>query len=380
MISEFSGAAFTAATTDTPFTKTGNPMLDMPETKAFEDRGLDIETADRMGASFRNGAFRFEYRDRDVLRYSKIRRESDKQWRIEPKDQPLQLWNLDSLRDLPPRPKEPLVLCEGEFDAIAIAQACKGIFVTSVPNGSSGKRSEGQVLVKEDSRFAYIWGPDQKLIPEIDQFDRIIIATDNDEPGLILRDELALRIGEGRCWFVTYPAGCKDSNDVLGKHGEDALRNVVAEAKPMRPGYLVKPSEIPPRRMEVTYSTGWGFLDEHIMLIRPELVIVTGEPGHGKGQFIRALTFHLAEAHGWRTSFLTPEDPAHRLQRDMRRFALRNVQNRNRDALDRAEQWCDEHFRISQPPDDESLTLDVVVHEMEAAALHHDAQCFVCDP
>ena len=109
-------------------------MLDMPDTKAFEDRGLDIEIADRMGARFHPGEFRFEYRDRGELRYCKIRRERDKQWRIEPAGQPLQLWNLDSLRDLPLRPKEPLVLCEGEFDAIAIAQACRGLFVCSVPN------------------------------------------------------------------------------------------------------------------------------------------------------------------------------------------------------------------------------------------------------
>jgi twinkle protein len=374
------GAAFTAASTVMPFAKRENQMLDNPEIQAFEARKLDIEIAAKMGARFMNGHFRFEYWGREELQYAKIRREADRRWHIAPSGQPLQLWNLDSLREFPYRPKEPLVLTEGEFDAIAVAQACRGIFVASVPNGSCGKRSEGEILVKEDGRFAYIWGADQKLIPEIDQFDKIILATDNDEPGLVLRDELALRIGEGRCWFVIYPPGCKDSSDVLLKHNEETLRKVIADAKPMRPGYLVKPSDVPPRRMEVTYSTGWGFLDEHIKLIRPELVIVTGEPGHGKGQFIRALTFHLAEAHNWRTSFLTPEDPAHRLQRDMCRFALRNVQNRNREAIERANQWCDDHFRISQPPDDDALTLDIVEHEMEAAAVHHDAQCFVLDP
>jgi twinkle protein len=355
-------------------------MLDMPEAKAFENRGLDIETADRMGASFRNGEFRFEYLDRGQLRYNKIRRERDEQWRIEPRGLPLQLWNLDSLRDLPCRPREPLVLTEGEFDTIAVAQACRGIFVSSVPNGSSSKRSEGPIFVKDDSAFAYLRGPDQKLIPEIDQFDKIVLATDIDEPGIILRNELALRIGETRCWFVTYPAGCKDGNDVLKKHGEEALRRVIADAKPMRPGYLVKPSEIPPRRAEITYSTGMGFLDKNIMLIRPELLVITGEPGDGKGQFLRVLAFHLAESHGWRTAFLTPEDPAHRLRRDMRRFALKGAANPGREARDEADRWCDQHFRISQPPEDEPITIDVVMHEMEIAALHHDCQVFIVDP
>jgi twinkle protein len=355
-------------------------MLDMPEAKAFEDRGLDIEIADTMGASFKSWEFRFDYLDRGELRYRKIRRERDKQWRIEPNGQRLQLWNIDGLRELPSRPREALVLTEGEFDAIAVAQACRGIFVSSVPNGSAGKRSEGEILVKADSRFAYLWGPDEKLIPEIDQFDRIILATDSDGPGLILRDEIAMRIGESRCWFVTYPAGCKDPNDVLLRHGEEALCRVFAEAKPMRPGYLIKPSEIPPRRMAETYSTGMGFLDEHLMLIRPELFIFTGEPTHGKGQFIRSMTFHLAEAHGFKIAYLTPEDPAHRLQRDMRRFALRNVQHRNSEAIELAGRWCDQHFRISQPPDDEDLTIKMVMDEMESAALHHDCQVFCLDP
>jgi twinkle protein len=373
------GAASTSATTVMPFTKIGNHMLDMPEAKAFEDRGLDIEIADRMGATFKNGAFRFEYLDRGELRFTKIKTLAKKFW-VEPAGQRLLLWNIDSLRELPSRPKEALVLTEGEHDAIAVAQSCRGTIVSSVPNGSSGKRSEGQILVKDDSDFSYIWGEDQKLIPELDQFDKIILATDADEKGIILRNELALRIGETRCWFVEYPAGCKDSNDVLLKRGEDALRKVIADAKPMRPGYLVKPSDIPPRRAEVTYSTGMGFLDEHIMLVRPELLVITGEPGHGKGQFLRVLAFHLAQSHGWRTAFLTPEDPAHRLKRDMRRFAFKGARNPSREMRDEAERWCDQHFRISQPPEDEPITIDIVMREMEISALHHDCQVFIIDP
>src|SRR5262249_25074690 len=158
---------------------------------------------------------------------------------------------------------------------------------------------------------------------------------------------------------------CKDANDVLVRHGEDVLRNLIAGAKPMRPGYLVKPSEIPPRRMEITYSSGLGFLDEHLMFIRPELLIFTGEPTHGKGQFIRSMTFHLAEAHGFKIAYLTPEDPAHRLQRDMRRFALRNVRHRNSEAIEQAERWCDKYFRISLPPEDDPITIRMVLEEME---------------
>ena len=44
------------------------------------------------------------------------------------------------------------------------------------------------------------------------QFKKIILATDDDQKGRVLRDELAVRLGRSRCWFVTYPKGCKVAN------------------------------------------------------------------------------------------------------------------------------------------------------------------------
>src|SRR5262245_17464080 len=47
---------------------------------------------------------------------------------------PLILWNLDSLKD-PPAPDEPLIITEGEFDALALLQVGFSR-VVSVPNGA----------------------------------------------------------------------------------------------------------------------------------------------------------------------------------------------------------------------------------------------------
>jgi len=352
-------------------------MLKSSDIQAFEDRGLDPEIADAMGATFSNGRFLFDYRRDGELQFRKVRT-LDKQFRIEPKGARLQFWNLDQVPVLASRPSEPLVICEGEFDALAIAQSVGG-YVLSVPNGVAGKRSEGEIVIAEDSRFSYLW-QDEKLIPQVDQFDKIVLFTDGDEPGEILRDELAIRIGETRCWHVRYPRECKDANDVLKKHGKRGIEVMLERAMPMRPGHLIKPTHVPPKEFQVKYSTGWHFLDEHLLLIRPELMVVTGKPGHGKGQFIRALTFHLAEAHGWRTAYLTPEDPAHRLTRDMRRFASRNNRSSDPEVHKQRDAWLDSHFRISTPPEDEPITLDMVMSEMETAALHHNCQAFVLDP
>lgn len=354
-------------------------MLAGSEEKAFADRGLDWEVAVNLGARFEGGKFKFDYRRANgELRSRKIRTPDKKFW-FEPKDAGLQFWGLETLpQPSDYRPKEPLVITEGEFDRIAVRQSCGG-FALSVPNGAAGKRSETDIVIAEDTGFAYLWA-DGKVIPEVDQFDKIILATDGDDKGIILREELALRLGKTRCWYVTYPDGAKDANDVLLRYGPDALRHLIANAKPIRPGYLVKPSDIPPRPMIPTHSTGWAFLDAHLMIERPELMVVTGVPNHGKGQFIRCMTFNMARAHGWKTAYLAQEDPAHRIKRDMRRFALNRTPFAGPEQQREALAWIDQHFRISQMPDDEPVTLDMVEAEMESAVLHHDCQVFVLDP
>lgn len=352
-------------------------MLTSPDIQAFENRGLDPETATKLGASFRNGRYLFDYMKDGVLLFRKVRTQ-DKQFWLDPSGKPLQFWGLDEVPLLPSRPEEALVITEGEFDRIAVVQAAGG-YALSIPNGGDGTRTTEEITSDEDSRFRYLW-QDGKIIPQVEQFNKIILLTDDDETGLILRDELALRIGESRCWYVTYPEGCKDANDVLKGHGAETLRMMLMRSKPIRPGHLVKPSDIPPRATSTIYSTGWSFMDPHLLLERPELVVVTGEPGHGKGQFIRCLAFNLARAHGWRTAFLAQEDPAHRVKRDMRRFALNQTPYANQQDQAVAKEWIDQHFRVSIMPEDEPVTLEMVEAEMESAALHHDCQMFALDP
>lgn len=352
-------------------------MLMAANERAFQDRGLDLEVATKLGAKFEAGKFQFEYRKGGQFLFRKMRTQ-DKSFWIEPSGQKLQFWGLDEVPVFPLRPSEPLVICEGEFDRIAIIQACGG-YALSVPNGATTKRSSDKIVIAEDSQYCYLW-LNEHLIPEVEQFNKVVLCTDGDEAGLTLRDELALRIGKSRCWFVTYPIGCKDANDVLRDLGEQGVRDLIAKARPIRPGHLVKPSDIPPRATTLTYSSGWSQLDPHLMFERPEMMVVTGVPNHGKGQFIRCLTFNLARAHGWKTAYLAQEDPAHRIKRDMRRFALNQTPYAGKEQQQEALDWIDGHFRISQMPEDEPVTLEMVEAEMESAALHHDCQVFVLDP
>jgi twinkle protein len=351
----------------------------MQETEAFSQRGLDAEVASDLGATFESGRFVFAYKSHGKPTFRKIRRPG-KEFHIEPSGAPLHFWNIDSVRKLGSKPKHPLVITEGEFDTCAIKQSCNGVYVLSVPNGANGQQSAGAIYPNKDTGFKYLWDENGRLIHEIDQFDKIILATDGDEKGILLRQELSIRIGPGRCWYVLYPEGYKDPNDILLKWGERGVARLIDIARPIRPGHLLKPSELPNTGPITTYSTGWAGLDPLMMVTRPELMVVTGVPGHGKTLWARLLSCHLALAHGWRTAFLNPEDPHERLVRDIRRFADGKLAELQEKGWKSASDWIDHHFRISNPPIDERITMPFVFNEMETSAFQHDCQVFVTDP
>ena len=99
----------------------------------------------------------------------------------------------------------------------------------------------------------------------------IILATDNDKAGRALREELAIRLGRTRCWYVEYPDGCKDANDVLQKYGQDKgcemLADIVADARPIVPSRLVKFSDIPATK-RIAVSCGWINLEKHLKIVQ----------------------------------------------------------------------------------------------------------------
>jgi twinkle protein len=216
-------------------------------------------------------------------------------------DAPLVLFNLECIENLSSDPDEDLIITEGELDAVAVLQS--GFqFVVSVPTGASGERTEQTISADRDTSFSYLWQDGQPL-PELKRFRKIVLAVDGDEKGHVLRDELALRLERSRCFWVKYPHGCKDPNDVLKTHGVQGLQDLIEKATALAPAATVSLMDLPPRANRVAFSTGWEVLDQNLKLFKSGFFVVTGIPSHGKSQWVRALTFHLAESHGWRVCF-----------------------------------------------------------------------------
>jgi twinkle protein len=103
---------------------------------------------------------------------------------------------------------EKVYIVEGEFDVLAMYEA--GIKnCISLPSGANDNDD--------------YWTNSKPYISDVKEF---IIAVDNDEKGLIIREKIAQRLGRYRCSFIEWNG--KDANDDL-INGE--IYNSVANAK-----------------------------------------------------------------------------------------------------------------------------------------------------
>jgi twinkle protein len=128
-----------------------------------------------------------------------------------------------------------LVIVEGELDKLSVETAGHP-FVVSVPEGAPPpprpdrmRRGEPSAADDMTGKFRFMFNNRDRL----QAVKRFILAVDDDAAGRCLENEIIRRILVPRCARVKYPEGCKDFNDVLMKHGKDAVLEVYA--RPRRP-------------------------------------------------------------------------------------------------------------------------------------------------
>ena len=282
-------------------------------------------------------------------------------------------------------PEAPRIITEGQFDAASF-KLVGATHVGSVPNGASDRPgSEDVIRPDEDHQFTYLW----ELVDErwrlrggLATARKIILATDGDKAGRVLRDELAVRLGKNRCWFVTYPAGCKDANEVLVRYGEDAVTDLIANAKPMVPSQLVSYADIP-RSSGVRYSLGWQKFDRHFMLCPPQTVIVTGRANEGKSQWTLAVVANLARIHKMKCAILQFEDNPDRNRDDLLLYAKAWAKDSSQGIGD-PQDWVNRMFVAVTPSEarevEEDLNLDWLEARIEEAVLRHGCRVVLIDP
>lgn len=247
-------------------------------------RGISKETVDYLDIrSDGEGNMVHNYYDtNDVLtnvKYRparKVRKGTNKCWAQKGADTTPLLFNMNRINT-----GEPLVISEGEEDSAALIES--GIHnAVSVPFGAGN--------------FSWI----QENWDWLEQFDNIIICSDNDEPGVKMQKECAYRLGSWRTKVVDIPqtvtsqftgrkVAVKDINEVLYYCGKEAVVNLIANAKDTPVPSLIDFADV--KEIDLSdiegITVGINDIDKEIMrLFYSSLTILSGTPGSGKTSFL----------------------------------------------------------------------------------------------
>ena len=189
------------------------------------------------------------------------------------------LWNMNRVN-----PNKPLLITEGQIDCASAIQA-------GYTNSVSILKGAGNLHWIE---MCFEW---------LEQFDSIIVASDNDKAGIKMRTEVINRLGTWRCKYVDIPNSLEfkdtgqkvpvtDLNEVLQAQGEEYLLSLINDAKDIPIKSVARLSEITelnPHEMD-GFETGIKALDDELMKIfMGGVTLITGAASAGKTTFLNQI-------------------------------------------------------------------------------------------
>ena len=271
--------------------------------------------------------------------------------------------------------KEEIIVCEGEFDALAFVTA--GFeSVISIPSGANTNTDWM-------NRFYDIYFADKK---------HVYIATDMDAPGMQAAEELIRRFGPEVCLRVNFSDGCKDANDELLKNGAEGLRKRIEEAVvvPMPDITTIDCFE---SELDAFYqngptpgqTTGWQNLDRIVTFGTGQLALVTGRTNDGKSEWLDELVIRLMIRTGWNTGYWTPENTLMDHSRKIiekltdRTFVRKGNIGLQPEHLNLCKQWMKEHLSWIDLPFDQ-LRLKTILDRCRSLVRKYGIRILVLDP
>jgi twinkle protein len=306
--------------------------------KAFEylnKRGLSRDTLERFmiftkeeimpQTSKRENCICFPYmRDGELINVKF--RDAHKNFRMV-KDAELIFYNLQTIGD-----KKYVIITEGEIDCMSVYEA--GYGQDAVAN------DDGEVINDEFSKWAIISVPNgaSKGNQKMEYLDNcsdwligvheFVIATDGDDAGMVLKDELIRRLGVERCRVISYPLEevvydekigrkrrCKDFNEVLTTLGKDVITNCINNSEFIPVDGIYYLDDIFPTMLEnfkkgilLAPTTRFACVDEYFRWKKGEINLFTGYGNHGKTTFAIQLMLIKSIYDGWKWAIFSPEN------------------------------------------------------------------------
>lgn len=288
------------------------------------------------------------------------------------KDAELTLYNLNTIGE-----KKWCIITEGEIDCLSAYEVGFGgdmiadydtgeIFngeywkwcVVSVPNGAS---MGNQKLDYLDNCAEWLIG-----------IEVFVIATDGDQAGEELKQELIRRLGVERCKTISYPIEecirlesglkrrCKDLNEVLIHLGPDVVKNVInnAESIPVDGIYYVDDIfhvmlQNFKNGIQLAPKCHFGEMDEYFRWKKGEINLFVGWANHGKTTLVLQLMLTKSYYDGWKWAIFSPENyPATDFYDDLiEMYAGKWLDKMSEEEYTEAALFIDQHIFYVYPDD-----------------------------
>jgi len=253
--------------------------LEKPKTqveKYLATRKISRSTWEKRKVSESNGNIVFPYYENGELVLVKFRparkvqKGEKKAWREEG-GKPV-FWGIDDTTHT-----KPLVIVEGEFDALSLDEA--GIEnVVSVPSGT-------QDLQCIDNNWEWL-----------NKFQKVILWVDNDEAGHELEEKLINILGAWRCYVVRSER--KDANEVLFFDGPGKVKELVQNAKEVPISGLIRLRDV--KRLDYSQiekvQSGFKGLDKILGgFMMGEVTVWTGINSSGKSTLLGQVLLNILD-------------------------------------------------------------------------------------
>lgn len=341
----------------------------------LEGRGIDAEMLVRLGVVSSNMlagdcvAIPF-MRGGEVVNW-KYRTITGEKRFSQDKDAKKLFWNFDALLDETLR-DQPLIITEGEFDAM-VAMQCGFARVVSVPDGAPP-----EIITDPDSRkYTYV----AEAMSLLSKAPYVVLAVDGDRAGQNLRHDLEVRIGRHRCRWVKYPSGCKDLNDVFMQYGQAMVVEIINAARWCKVDGVYRMSELPDTPYREPIRLGLDAFDDHFRVRPGDFTVITGIPGHGKSSLITEIQCRLVKK-GWPIACASFEqDTKLDYRRALRSWAYRKREmDLTTEEKAKADAWIDKWFTFIVPDFEDDVTLEWLLERMGAAVVQNGVKLISVDP
>ena len=264
------------------------------------------------------------------------------------------------------------VIVEGEMDALSLYEV--GITnVVSVPNGATLNRLNLDYL--------------DNCIEYFDDKQKIILATDSDEAGQNLQQELIRRFGAEVCWMADFGIH-KDANDILIADGRNALLDAIHNSTAVPLENVVTVNDINDELEEFIhegfkpgYQVGLDNFDSIFSTYTGQFITVTGVPSSGKSDFVDRMAVGYQMKYGWKTAFASPENKptflhAHKLIRKIGGW-MPKKDDLGGDKWNRCFDVVNDNFYFIEA---ERYDLDAVLKKGAELVKRKGIKCLVIDP